>query len=218
MNGHSIRDVGRTPGATAASTRERLLRAAADVFARRGYAGTRVSEIAGAAGLSNGALYAYFDSLSDLLVDALRAHGRRMLNDLVAGYPARSISDLLLQTGRSLRLRRAPDDDLALEGLIAARRDDQVAAQMRGFMREQADWLAALVRDAQERGELDPGIAPSAVAHFCISLAAGTALVSPDLHDVGDQEWAALLARLLAALSPIRTAPTHPTAEMGTAE
>ena len=54
--------MGRTPGATAASTKPRLLRAAADVFARRGYAGTRVSEIADAAGLSNGALYAYFGS------------------------------------------------------------------------------------------------------------------------------------------------------------
>src|SRR3954471_23703707 len=117
LNGHSIRDVGRTPGATAASTRERLLRAAADVFARRGYGGTRVSEIAAAAGLSNGALYAYFGSKSELLVDALRAHGRRMLTDLAAGYPTRSIRDLLLQTGRSLHLRREDDDALVLEGL-----------------------------------------------------------------------------------------------------
>ena len=205
--------MGRTPGATAASTRERLLRAAADVFARRGYAGTRVSEIAEAAELSNGALYAYFGSKSELLVDALRAHGRRMLSDLASGYPARSISDLLLQTGRSLHLRRAPDDDLVVEGLIAARRDAQVAPPMRGFMREQADWLAALVRDAQARGELDPGIAPTAFAHFCISLAAGTALVGPSLDDVDDEEWAALLARLLAALSP-----PHHREEMGTAE
>src|SRR3954471_6394326 len=128
LNGHSIRDVGRTPGATAASTRERLLRAAADVFAPRGYAGPRVSEIAEAADLSNGALYAYFDSLSDLLVDALRAHGRRMLNDLAAGYPARSISDLLLPTGRAVPLRRERDDALVRGGLAAARRDEQVAA------------------------------------------------------------------------------------------
>jgi AcrR family transcriptional regulator len=212
LNHHSIRDVGRTPGATAASTCERLLRAAADVFARRGYAGTRVSEIAEAAGLSNGALYAYFGSKSELLVDALRAHGRRMLTELVSGYPARSISDLLLQTGRSLHLRREPDDELVVEGLIAARRDEQVAASMRGFVHEQADWLAALVRDAQARGELDPAIAPSAIAHFCISLAAGTALVSPDLDDVDDEEWAALLARLLAALGP-----PHHREEMGTA-
>lgn len=211
MNNRSIRDVGRTPGATAAATKPRLLRAAADVFARRGYAGTRVSEIADAAGLSNGALYAYFGSKSDLLVDALRAHGQRMLSDLASGYPARSISDLLLQAGRSLHLRRAPDDGLVIEGLIAARRDEQVAVPMRGFVREQVDWLAAVVREAQARGEVDPAISPAAVAHFCISLAAGTALVSPDLHDVDDEEWAALLARLLAALSP-----PHHREEMGT--
>ena len=188
------------------------MRAAADVFARRGYAGTRVSEIADAAGLSNGALYAYFGSKSDLLVDALRAHGQRMLSDLASGYPARSISDLLLQAGRSLHLRREPDDGLVIEGLIAARRDEQVAVPMRGFMREQVDELATVVREAQARGEVDPAISPSALAHFCISLATGTALVSPDLHDVDDEEWAALLARLLAALSP-----PHHREEMGTA-
>jgi AcrR family transcriptional regulator len=203
--------VGRTPGATAASTRTRLLRAAADVFARRGYAGTRVSEIADAAHLSNGALYAYFGSKSDLLVDALRAHGQRMLSDLASGYPARSMSVLLLQAGRSLHLRREPDDGLVIEGLIAARRDEQVAVPMRGFVREQVEELASLVREAQARGEVDPEISPSAVAHFCISLAAGTALVGPDLHDVDDEEWAALLARLLAALSP-----PHHREEMGT--
>jgi AcrR family transcriptional regulator len=188
-----------------------LLRSAADVFARRGYDGTRVSEIAEAAGLSNGALYAYFGSKAELLVEALRAHGQRMLADLVSAYPARSISDLLLQTGRSLHLRREPDDQLVIEALIAARRDEEVAAPMRGYVRERADWLAALVRDAQDRGELDPAIAPSAVAHFCLALAAGTALVSPDLNDVDDEEWAALLVRLLAALRP-----THTGEEMGT--
>ena len=205
--------MGRTPGATAASTRARLLRAAADVFGRRGYAGTRVSEIAEAAGLSNGALYAYFGSRAELLVDALRAHGQRMLTDLVSADPTRSISDLLLQTGRSLHLQREPDDQLVIEALIAARRDEEVAAPMRGYIRERAEWLAGLVREAQSRGELDPAIAPSAVAHFCLSLAAGTALVSPDLNDVDDTEWAALLARLLAAL-----APPQPTEEIGTAE
>jgi hypothetical protein len=48
--------MGRIAGVTAAETRERLLRAAADVFAERGYDGTRVADIAAAAGVSNGAL------------------------------------------------------------------------------------------------------------------------------------------------------------------
>ena len=76
--------MGRIAGVTAAETRERLLRAAADVFAERGYDGTRVADIATAAGVSNGALYAHFPSKADLLVDALRTHGRRLLADLFA--------------------------------------------------------------------------------------------------------------------------------------
>src|SRR3954454_21868266 len=100
--------MGRTAGATAAETRGRLLRCAADVFAARGYEGTRVADIAAAGGLSNGAPYAYFGAQGGLLGDARRAHGRRRLADLHAADPARSVSELLLLTGRSLRRRREP--------------------------------------------------------------------------------------------------------------
>ena len=200
--------MGRTVGATAADTTERLLRSAADVFAARGYDRTRVADIAAAAGLSNGALYAYFGSKAELLVGALRAHGRRLLADLVAAQPGQSIADLLLVTGRSLRRRREPDGYLVIEALVAARRDADVAAQLGADVRERTDWLAALVREAQARGELDAALPPEAVAHFCLSLAVGTALVTPDLHDVDDEEWAAFLARLVAALAPPTTAQT----------
>jgi AcrR family transcriptional regulator len=198
----------RTAGATASETRERLLRAAADVFAGRGYDGTRVADIAEAAGLSNGAMYAYFGSKAELLVGALRAHGRRLLADLIAADPTRSITDLLLAAGRSLRRRRDPDGYLVIEALVAARRDEDVAAPMRDYVRERADHLAALVREAQHRGELDPGLPPEAVAHFCLSLAVGTALVTPDLHDVDDGEWTAFLGRLVTSLAPISADPT----------
>src|SRR5260370_41203764 len=54
MNILLILGMGRISGVTAGQTRERLLCAAADVFARRGYDGTRVADIAAAAGVSNG--------------------------------------------------------------------------------------------------------------------------------------------------------------------
>jgi AcrR family transcriptional regulator len=72
--------MGRIAGVTAADTRDRLLRAAADVFAERGYDGTRVADIAAAAGVSNGALYAHFGSKAELLVAALRTHGGSWLS------------------------------------------------------------------------------------------------------------------------------------------
>jgi AcrR family transcriptional regulator len=194
--------MGRIAGVTAAETRERLLRAAADVFAERGYDGTRVADIAAAAGVSNGALYAHFASKADLLVDALRTHGRHLLGELFAADPDRPVVDLLLTVGRWLPRRRDARGYLIVEALVAARRDEDVARLMRGYVGERADWLAELMRVAQAGGELDPALSPSALAHFCLLLAMGSALVTPDLHAVGDQEWAALLTRVVTALAP----------------
>ena len=193
--------MGRIAGVTAAETRDRLLRAAADVFAERGYDGTRVADIAAAAGVSNGALYAHFASKADLLVAALRTHGRRVLADMFAADPSRSIADLLLVIGR--RLPRRPDAQgyLLVEALVAARRDEDVARPMRDYIGERADWLADLMRVAQAGDEIDAGLSPNALAHFCLLLAMGSALVTPDLHAVDDEEWAALLARVVAGLA-----------------
>jgi len=207
MNVLLILIMGRIAGVTAADTRERLLRAAADMFAERGYDGTRVADIAAAAGLSNGALYAHFASKAELLVGALHAHGRRLLADLLAADPGRSITDVLLVVGRGLPRRRDARSYLIVEALVAARRDQDVARPMRDDVGERASWLAGLMRLAQAGGELDPALSPNALAHFCLLLAMGSALITPDLHEVDDQEWATLLARLVAALAPAGTAP-----------
>ena len=202
--------MGRIAGVTAAETRQRLLRAAADVFAERGYDGTRVADIATAAGVSNGALYAHFASKAELLVHALRTHGRRLLADVFAADPDRSITDLLLVIGRWLPRRRGASGYLIVEALVAARRDEEVARPMRDYVGERADWIADLVRAAQGGGELDPALSPNALAHFCLLLAMGSALVTPDLHAVGEDEWGALLTRVAGAL-----ASTEITGELG---
>ena len=79
---------------------------------------------------------------------------------------------------------------------------------MRDYVGERADWIADLVRAAQGGGELDPALSPNALAHFCLLLAMGSALVTPDLHAVGDEEWNALLTRLMSALRPGGTTQT----------
>ena len=194
--------MGRIAGVTAGQTRERLLRAAADVFAERGYDGTRVADIATAAGVSNGAMYAYFGSKAELLVEALRTHGRRLLAEVFAADPDRSVTDLLLVIGRWLPRRRDAPGYLIVEALVAARRDEDVARAMRDYIGERADWLAGLIRMGQADGELDPALSPGALAHFCLLLAMGSALITPDLHAVGDEEWAALLNRIATAFAP----------------
>jgi AcrR family transcriptional regulator len=206
--------MGRVAGVTATETRERLLRAAADAFAEQGYDGTRVADIASSAGVSNGALYAHFGSKAELLVGALRAYGRRHLADMFAADPGRSVAEMLLATGR--RLRRRPDAGgyLLVEALVAARRDEDVARPMRDYMGERADWLAQLIRTAQASGELDPDVSAEALAHFCLLLTMGSALVTPESHAVDENEWAELLTRLMAALAPPQSStPTTETQE-----
>lgn len=56
-----------------AQTKQRLLSAARSVFARRGYHGASVEEIAAEAGFSTGALYSNFDGKEDLFL-ALMDH------------------------------------------------------------------------------------------------------------------------------------------------
>ncbi|MBD2899561.1 TetR/AcrR family transcriptional regulator [Actinomadura nitritigenes] len=202
--------MGRIAGVTAAETRERLLRAAAGVFAERGYDGTRVADIAAAAGVSNGALYAHFGSKGELLVAALRAHGRQMLAELVAADPERPITESLLIIGRWLPRRRDARGHLVVEALVAARRDADVARPMHDYMGERAAVLEELVRAAQAGGEMDGALSPEAVAHFCLLLAMGSVLVPPEMHGVGDEEWSALLTRVVAAFAPAGPAPARP--------
>src|SRR6202167_1686163 len=187
--------------------------APADVFAERGYDGTRVADIAASAGVSNGALYAHFGSKAELLVGALREHGRKGLADMFAADPGRPVAEMLLAIGR--RLRHRPDDGgyLQVEALVAARRDEDVARPMRDYMGERADWLAQLIRGAQANRELDPDVSAEALAHFCLLLTMGSALVTPDSHAVDENEWGLLLTRLMAALAPpdprTQTTPTQ---------
>lgn len=64
------------------SKRERILRAATDVFAQSGYFNAKVSEIARAAGVADGTIYLYFDGKEDLLTSIFREHTRNYLQSL----------------------------------------------------------------------------------------------------------------------------------------
>jgi len=64
------------------SKRERILRAAIDVFAQNGYFNAKVSEIARAAGVADGTIYLYFDGKEDLLISIFREYTRDYLLSL----------------------------------------------------------------------------------------------------------------------------------------
>ena len=62
--------------------RDRILRAAIDVFAQSGYFNAKVSDVARAAGVADGTIYLYFDGKEDLLTNIFRDHTRNYLLEL----------------------------------------------------------------------------------------------------------------------------------------
>jgi AcrR family transcriptional regulator len=78
---------GRPPKGEARDTRSAIFDAALDLFARQGFAGTSVREIARAAGLSDGGLYRHFPS-KQAVFDALLAEwGPSVVPEVMGGLP-----------------------------------------------------------------------------------------------------------------------------------
>ena len=157
-----------------------------------------MADIAASAGVSNGALYAHFGSKAELLVGALRAHGPSASGRHVRGRsrPA-GHRDAAGHRPAAAPSSRDAGGYLLVEALVAARRDEDVARPMRDYMGERADWLAQLIRGAQASGELDPDVSAEALAHFCLLLTMGSALVTPDSHAV-DEDGVDAVADALA--------------------
>jgi AcrR family transcriptional regulator len=128
--------------------RERVVAVAAELFARHGYHGTGIAELAKAVGLGRGALYHYIESKEALLytisrtqVDRMNGHAEAALR---AGHPP---EELLREMARGL-LRNITDHRAEwavffrdYSALTGERRDHVIAARERyeGYWRQALD-------------------------------------------------------------------------------
>ncbi len=71
-----------------AATRAALLKSAADVFERHGYAAASVEEITERAGFSRGAFYSNFDTKDELFVTLIESRIQGRLGDIAAAFAA----------------------------------------------------------------------------------------------------------------------------------
>ncbi|QDD63125.1 TetR/AcrR family transcriptional regulator [Herbaspirillum seropedicae] len=81
---------------------QELLAAALQLFVERGYAATRLEDVAAQAGVSKGTLYLYFDSKESLFKSVVRAHMLPLLDEAEArvdshdGHTADLLRELIL--------------------------------------------------------------------------------------------------------------------------
>lgn len=187
------------------ATGERLIAAAAEVFAERGYDGAGVAEIARRAGLTTGAIYSRFSGKAELLAEAIGRCTADEFDQLFAqhGFSGRA-TDLLTTVGTRLVTRPPePGRALLLEAFVAARRDPEVAALLREHLTDRAERLAAVVDASKQAGLVDREVDTAAVVHFAHAVGLGFLLFEAVGADHPPLEsWRDLIGRVVASLEP----------------
>jgi AcrR family transcriptional regulator len=183
---------GRRPGRSLAAKapeerRRRILAAAVEVLRDRGYVGTRVTDIAAAAGTSSGLVLYHFKSLEGVLAAAL--------TELEDGFYAELEADLDATHGAVGRLRlmgelgagsgpAVGDWALWLEIWVRALRDEGARATREALDRRWRGVLREMVAEGVATGEFAPLDVESTtirLASLMDGLAIQLALADPDM-------------------------------------
>lgn len=150
----------------AADKRDAILKAATQVFARRGFFQSQVADIARAAGVAAGTVYLYFRSKDDLLVSIFE---RTMSDTLAEGRTA--IADVRDPRERLRRLARlhldrmGRDRDLAVVFQVELRQSTKFMERFSStYLRDYLGMIRDTIADGQAAGEFRPGFNPTIAA------------------------------------------------------
>jgi AcrR family transcriptional regulator len=185
-------------------TGTRLVLAAAEVFAEKGYDGAGVAEIARRAGLTTGAIYSRFSGKAELLAEAIRACTDDEFDRLFAQHRFQGrATDLLETVGEHLVTREpTPGQAILLEAFVAARRDPEVAAVMRDHLAGRAARLALMIDETKAAGVVDDELDTAAIVHFAHSVGLGFLLFEAiGFERPAPEAWAHLLHRIVTSVA-----------------
>jgi AcrR family transcriptional regulator len=159
------------PGEEAASksarTRERILDAAAHVLSRKGYAGTRLSDVADQAEIQAPAIYYYFPSRDDLIEEVMWsgiAHMREHMAANLAALPpdAGPLDRIDAAVEAHLRYALEISDYTTASIRNAGQVPESIAIRYTAEASQYGDMWRKLLQDADNAGLLRPDLDPSA--------------------------------------------------------
>ncbi len=168
-------------------TRERIVRAAAELFYLHGYNATGLERVISAAGVVKGNFYYYFKSKEALAVETLRWHREQTRaalgidEPLINETPLERFFNVLQKlkvfvlTEGECGVRGCYYGNLALEMSVDS---PLVRKELTAVFESFRSFLADLIRRAQEAGEVSSKIDPTKAAAMVLSLVEGAVLLS----------------------------------------
>jgi AcrR family transcriptional regulator len=147
--------------------REQILRAADDLFGRRGYAASSIGDVAAAVGVTKAAIYHHFPSKADLYAAAMC---RTLL--LIAAAVRREAASPRPVAETIYRLAEIPivwlEDDTDMDAMMRDA-DEHLSPHQRAEIeaadRDRRQAMTDLMREGAARGELRRDIDPALLAH-----------------------------------------------------
>ncbi len=184
------------------TTRDRLIAAAIEVFEAQGYEGARVQDIARAAGMTTGAIYANYRDKRELLFAAMGTRARLEVDDLAqgGGRDARAILEQLgaMLAATSAAVRHCCSTRWPRRGVTPSW--PRCCARGLGVREEH---LVELLARAKDDGSVTDDLDPDATARFALMLAMGALVLrSLDVEPPNANDWQALIHRVVGAFAP----------------
>jgi AcrR family transcriptional regulator len=182
-----------------AARREDLLAAAVKVFARKGYAASRIEDVAQEAGIAKGSVYLYFESRESLLAAAFEGLGARsaqILREAMTGTEPAVERLAGIIRGIMHYLSRERELSRVLLDLWSAGRGTHTPIDMAAVYDEYRAAITRLLEQAWEEGAVLP-VDPAAHASVIIGAMDGCVLQSLLDLAVNPAELAEPMVRLL---------------------
>ena len=179
-----------------------LIKAAAEVFAERGYAGAGVAEIARRAGVTTGAIYSRYSGKSELLLEALKKSFVLHFGDAIASaLSGENRAENFDQDGvgiRSIGLLANDEwkdhDALFLEAVVASRRDEEIATMLSQRLETAGTFLAKRIDTQKANGPVDSSFDTDALKTYALAMRMGFSVLRSLNYEMPDpDEWQTVL-------------------------
>ena len=177
----------------AAQRREVILTAAEEVFARRGYHGASLDEIAQAAGVSKALIYEHFTSKRELHASLVNAHVKEIFRRLQANAETGTTGEERLRGGIDAFLSFVEEHREAWRALFRDAADPEVADIIDRVQTQGTAMIAALITaDPESRHDH-----PQAIEIHAALLSGGVQSLANWWHDHQEVPRAVLVARAM---------------------
>jgi TetR/AcrR family transcriptional regulator, fatty acid metabolism regulator protein len=154
-------------------TRERILEAATEVFARRGFHGARVADIAEHADIAYGLVYHYFDNKDDILGAIFSERWSQYVSyiDEVGRMPLPFREKMRRLVHFWIEIYRREPDLMTIMINEISRSYEFLESHDIGAVLVAFDAIESIIRDARSNGEVDRDIDPQLATYFVLGAA-----------------------------------------------